>query len=146
MRPSVNNKILIGFVLLVFMAASACKSSSQSQNEIKTNTDKGIDSLLWVNGIDDPNVNYYKMLESFEAYWDGKIKPTDNHGEAKNIYKDEDSPENSRKDGVNKNDYVYEYKRFLNWKQRTMNLVKPDGSIMSTEEIYNNWQQQKDTL
>lgn len=69
------------------------------------------------------------------------------HGEGIDIFGNDSASLKIAEEQSKPKEYAYEYKRFLNWQQRNKNLVKPDGSIMSTEEILENWNKQKnDTI
>ncbi len=133
-----------GFACLLFNMA--CKSKAPATPEIaKVQITPKIDDKLWLTMMDSTGVNYYKAVASFEAYWADKEKPTEEDGEGQDLFKEEKDKD---KDAPAKPiDYVYEYKRFLNWQQRNKNLVKPDGTIMTPEEQLEQWKKTKnDTL
>lgn len=138
---------LIAFGACAFcLFNTACKSKVHTTTEIaKVQTTPKIDDQLWLTMMDSTGVNYYKAVASFEAFWADKEKPTEEDGEGQDLFKeakdkDKDAPAKSI-------DYVYEYKRFLNWQQRNKNLVKPDGTIMTPEEQLEQWKKTKaDTL
>lgn len=124
----------------------ACKSKSPATTEnTKVQTTPKIDDKLWLTMMDSTGVNYYKAVASFEAYWADKEKPTEEDGEGQDLFKE---AKDKDKDATTKPiDYVYEYKRFLNWQQRNKNLVKPDGTLMTPEEQIEQWKKTKaDTL
>jgi hypothetical protein len=132
-----------GFLLLLNMA---CKSKSPATPEItKVQTTPKIDDKLWLAMMDSTGVNYFKAVASFEAYWADKEKPTEEDGEGKDLFNEEkDKDKEAQAKPIN---YVYEYKRFLNWQQRNKNLVKPDGTLMTPEEQLEQWKKTKtDTL
>lgn len=135
----------IYLVLLICLVLSySCKMNSHftSSNKQKVNL---YDSLSWITMIDSPGVNYNKMVESFEKFWEHREKPTEADGEGKDIFGRVEPKE--EKESNRPIQYVYEYKRFLNWQQRNKNLVKPDGSIMTSEEVLEQWKKsQNDTL
>lgn len=90
--------------------------------------------------IDSPNVNFYAAVRAFDLYWKNRERPTEPDGEGQDIF----SPDAKLKQKPT--EYVYEYKRFLNWKERNKDLVKPDGTIMTGEEIIEYWKHmQQDT-
>ena len=90
--------------------------------------------------MDSPNVNYYAAVRAFDLYWENREKPTEPDGEGQDIF----TPNKGNE--THPMEYIYEYKRFLDWKQRNKNLVKPDGTIMSGDEIIEQWKKsQSDT-
>jgi len=90
----------------------------------------------WIAMMDSPSVNYFKAVEAFDKYWEHREKPTEDDGEGKDIFSNESKEE---KENMKSIEYVYEYKRFLNWQQRNKNLVKSDGTIMTPEEVLEQW-------
>ena len=101
----------------------------------------------WIGMMNDPNVNYYKAVEAFEKYWEHRPKPTEVDGEGKDIFGKDKSKEEKEEETNRSIAYVYEYKQFLNWMQINKNLVKPDGTIMTSEEVIEQWKKQNnDTL
>jgi hypothetical protein len=136
--------VITGFFGLLLNAA--CKSKAPATPEIaKVESIPKIDDKLWLAMMDSTGVNYFKAVASFEAYWADKEKPTEEDGEGQDLFKEEKDKD---KDAPAKPiDYVYEYKRFLNWQQRNKNLVKPDGTLMTPEEQLEQWKKTKtDTL
>lgn len=148
LMPSKNYIYLFtccGFLCLLFN--TACKSKAPATPETSTTaaTTPKIDDQLWLTMMDSTGVNYFKAVASFEAYWADKEKPTEEDGEGQDLYKEEKDKDKSAP--AKPIDYVYEYKRFLNWQQRNKNLVKPDGTIMTPEEQLEQWKKTKaDTL
>ena len=141
-----NNRLLQLMFLDIVISLCllyGCKSTSHtSSNHVKPINNTG-DSLLWISMIDSPGVNYYKIVESFDKFWKNREKPTEDDGEGQDIFGKKDSKE----EGNRSIQYVFEYKRFLNWQQQNKNLVKPDGTIMTPEELLEQWKKSKnDTL
>ncbi|OYU95417.1 MAG: hypothetical protein CFE21_09740 [Bacteroidetes bacterium B1(2017)] len=85
--------------------------------------------------MNNPQANYYEAVAAFDLYWQNREKPAEESGEGKDIYGKEKSEEEKERDTKKSIQYVYEYKQFLNWKEKNKNLVKPDGTIMTPEEI-----------
>jgi hypothetical protein len=134
--------VIAGFFGLLLNAACKCKAPATPEIPQVATTPK-IDDKLWITMMDSTGVNYFKAVASFEAYWADKEKPTEEDGEGQDLFKEEKDKDASAKPI----DYVYEYKRFLNWQQRNKNLVKPDGTIMTPEEQLEQWKKTKaDTL
>jgi len=134
-------RILILFLVIQVMAIQfSCKSRKDAFRPVKIETDSLAEYPYWIGMMDSPNVNYYKAVEAFDRYWANRDKPAENDGEGRNIY-GEDSSFNGKITDHHPIQYVYEYKRFLNWEQKNKNLVKPDGTLMTPEEIIEQWRQ-----
>ncbi|MCX6188175.1 MAG: hypothetical protein NTW54_00960 [Bacteroidetes bacterium] len=97
--------------------------------------------------MDSTGVNYNLAVAAFDKYWEHREKPTEDDGEGKDIYGKEKTSTEKKKEANRSIRYVYEYKQFLNWQQHNKNLVKPDGTIMTSEEVLEQWKKnQNDTL
>jgi hypothetical protein len=142
-----NNKYQANVLLLfifVFLVQAGCKTNSSTLSIPVKKADIISDSLLWITMIDSPGVNYYKVVESFEKFWEHRQKPTEADGEGKDIFGKEKVKD--EKDNNRPVQYVYEYKRFLNWQQRNKNLVKPDSTIMTPEEVLEQWKKSDNNI
>jgi hypothetical protein len=129
---------------LIIMTVAGCKVHSPTV--ISNGMHKPIvyDSLSWINLIDSQGINYYKVVESFDKYWEHRQRPTENDGEGADIFgKDKVNEEKEENRPIQ---YVYEYKRFLNWQQRNKNLVKADSTIMTAEEILEQWKKSNNEI
>lgn len=121
----------------------ACKSPIVANNtEVES-----VDSLTlypyWIDMMNDSNVNYYDAVAAFDKYWENRVKPTEEDGEAEDIFDKQKSEEEIAEEESRTVEYVYEYKQFLHWKQINKNLVKPDGTLFTNEEILEHWEKQK---
>lgn len=125
----------------------SCKSGIVRHHEGKTNNDSLARFPYWIAMMDSPGVNYNAAVTAFEKYWEHRVRPTEDDGEGQDIYGKEKSKEAKEKEANRSVQYVYEYKQFLNWQQRNKNLVKPDGTILTPEEILEQWKKsQNDTI
>ncbi len=122
-------------ILLQLM--SSCRGKHNLTKIFHKKQDTLANFPYWIAMMDSPNVNYYKAVEAFDKYWENREKPTEADGEGKDIFNAEKS--NEQKEKKRSIQYIYEYKQFLNWQQRNKNLVKPDGTIMTPEEILEQW-------
>lgn len=134
------------FFVLVVLVTFSCKTKTQTvQNSQGNKPDTLENSLIWITMIDSPGVNYYQAVEAFNKYWEHREKPTEADGEGKDLFGKETGEQGKGSNGTIP--YVYEYKRFLNWQQRNKNLVKPDGTLMTPEEVLEQWKKlQTDSL
>jgi hypothetical protein len=139
--------LLVCIALIQLNLMFGCKGRSNRSNTLTTETNNTTDSLQWISAMDDPNANYFEAVKSFDKFWSNRQKPMKDHGEGMEIFGNDSASLKMAEEQSKPNEYAYEYKRFLNWQQRNKNLVKPDGSIMTAEEIIENWNKQKnDTI
>jgi len=124
------------FVILFTFVIHSCSRRSQSLVQTETKNQDTLQTIPnWISMMNDPKVNYYQAVDAFNAYWSTHEKPTEDNGEARDIF-GKDKSETDKKAEANRSiQYVYEYKQFLNWMERNKNLVKADGTLMTPEEI-----------
>lgn len=124
------------FIFLLCLTIFSCSRKSQVSVQTETkNNDTLQETPSWIQMMNDPKVNYYQAVEAFNAYWAKHEKPTEDSGEARDIYGKEKSEAEKKAETGRTVQYVYEYKQFLNWMERNKNLVKADGTLMTPEEI-----------
>ena len=117
-----------------FLLLISCNGTKPNLVQTETKqTDSTTQIPSWIEMMKDPKVNYYQAVEAFNTYWATREKPTEENGEGRDIFGKE-KPETTSTNGKSLQ-YVYEYKQFLNWMERNKNLVKPNGTLMSPEEI-----------
>ncbi|SIN90161.1 hypothetical protein [Chitinophaga niabensis] len=125
---------------LIAMSCSASRKSTAAARQAATNTS-------WIQMMDDPNVNYFEAVKVFEAYWQGKPKPTSEHelfsAEDKDHALNNSSYSNTRDAEDPSVKYRFEYKKFLHWKEEVAPYVQPNGRILTAEERIDIWKQQK---
>lgn len=125
---------------LIVMSCSASRKSTVAARKAATNTS-------WIQMMDDPNVNYFEAVKVFEAYWQGKPKPTSEHelfsAEDKDHALNNSSYSNARDAEDPSVKYRFEYKKFLHWKEDVAPYVQPNGRILTAEERIDIWKQQK---
>ncbi|RXK57732.1 hypothetical protein ESA94_19610 [Lacibacter luteus] len=105
----------------------------------------------WITMMDDPNVNYFEAVKSFNDYWKNKEKPVE-EGELFESVGDKEKEEaiSRKKARLRASEpaqmYAFEYKRFIWWMREMEPFVQPDGHIKGMDERINEWrtlQQQK---
>ena len=133
-------------ILLVVCSLAFAVLSCKSPNTVSSVVIEKVDTLTlfpyWIDMMNDSNVNYYDAVTAFDTYWENRVKPTEDDGEAVDIFDKQKTPKQEAEDKLRSVEYVYEYKQFLHWKQSNKNLVKPDGSILTNEEILEQWKKQ----
>ena len=132
--------LLIGIIVLCIVS---CRSPIVVSNETINQADSLASYPYWIAMMNDSTVNYYDAVNAFDKYWENKVKPAEDDGEAIDIFGKQKSHEEDQEEKSRTSVYVFEYKQFLNWKQTHKNLIKPDGTIMTNEEIMNEWEKQK---
>jgi hypothetical protein len=139
-------KTLITLKLLIVCSLAfsvlSCKSRTTDSNIVLEEVDTLTLFPYWIDMMNDSNVNYYDAVTAFDTYWENRVKPTEKDGEAVDIFDKQKTPEQKAQEELRSVEYVYEYKKFLNWKQSNKNLVKPDGTILTQEEILEQWEKQ----
>jgi hypothetical protein len=132
--------LVIGVTLI---GISSCKSPSVVSHDTINQVDSLVLYPYWIEMMNDSTVNYYDAVNAFDIYWKNRVKPTEDNGEAIDIFGNQKSPEEEQKEKSRTSEHVFEYKQFLNWKQTHKNLIKPDGTLLTNEEIMNEWEKQK---
>ena len=132
--------LVIGVTLI---GISSCKSPSVVSHDTINQVDSLVLYPYWIAMMNDSTVNYYDAVNAFDIYWKNRVKPTEDNGEAIDIFGNQKSPEEEQKEKSRTSEHVFEYKQFLNWKQTHKNLIKPDGTLLTNEEIMNEWEKQK---
>jgi hypothetical protein len=109
----------------------------------------------WVAMIDNPTVNYFVALQTFEDYWKDKIRPID-EAEPLEEKAAESEAEKARHQTLRKelanmtpaernvyDQIQYHYKRFRTWARESKPYVQEDGSILSNEARMEIWNKQQ---
>jgi len=144
----VTKHLLILIIASAYICITHCSCKTHAHNSISlARQDDALIPPAWIAMMDSPGVNYYKAVEAFEKYWEHREKPTEDDGEGKDLFGKDKTKEEKEKEANRPIQYVYEYKQFLNWQQRNKNLVKQDGTIMTPEEVLEQWKKSRsDTL
>ena len=119
----------------------------------------------WVAMIDDPSVNYFDALKSYDNYWKTHPKPTeeeeefgnpvDAKGKSEKVLRREERErerESSRKkklkgESLEQVEYLkYQSKRFENWALEVKPWVQENGHILTYEERTEIWKKQQEEL
>ncbi len=102
----------------------------------------------WITMMDDPNVNYFEAVKSFEQYWKDKERPVvENEMFESAENKEKEEAIRQKKAKLKPDDpavlYAFEYKRFLWWMREMEPFVQPDGRIKGMDERINEWKTQQ---
>ncbi len=119
---------------------------SSAQNNLNSNYSKNPE---WIQMMDNPNVNYYEAVKAYNEYWKNREKPgeleesTMNSKEKMKEYKREHKhdgdkkplSDKEKKELQEKENMIYQIKRFENWMLTVKPYVQEDGRILSQAEI-----------
>ena len=98
-----------------------------------------METPYWKAMMEDTLSNFAATVHAFDSYWKNKKKPVlDEENEGKDIYNS-----NKKEDEELGNlDQVFDYKRFLAWKQKNQYRVKENGLIMTEYDILQQWKKE----
>jgi hypothetical protein len=123
-------------IVLIFALVMSISSCNTSKKAAARKDKKKLSDTAWIAMMDDPNTNYNKAVENFEAFWKHKRKPIE-EGE---LFEEAGKTEARRdeKKYTDTNDpavkYYLEYKKFKQWQQDVAAFVQADGRILSMDE------------
>ncbi len=142
---------------LVLLVICGVAQQSNAQNIVY---DKSLfaSKPLWIQMMDDPNVNYYEAIDAFNTYFSNHFMPRIEEEEMgkegyKNDIKSREEHEREREEqeeaealntgkkhlkksyeGMNPLEMAMAVKRFKQWMRTEKSWVQPDGSILSEQE------------
>ena len=82
--------LVIGVTLI---GISSCKSPSVVSHDTINQVDSLVLYPYWIEMMNDSTVNYYDAVNAFDIYWKNRVKPTEDNGEAIDIFGNQKSPE-----------------------------------------------------
>ncbi len=132
------------FLLLWFSQLSIAQSQigKEKLKEFRNNP-------KWKEMMKDPNANYYETIAAFDEFWRGKPNPLElMEGEKEALEELEERSFVSRIFKSNKTlknealQYVEDFKKFNYWQIQSEGFLKPDGKVMSQDEIQEMVQQE----
>jgi hypothetical protein len=107
-----------------------------------------LSDTAWVQMMENPNVNYLKAVDNFDAFWKNKRKPR----EESEVFEAAEEVKKDKKE-VKYTDpnepavkYFFEYKKFKQWQQDVAPYLQPDGTILQMEERIAIWKQQQEII
>lgn len=90
---------------------------------------------VWIQMMDDSTVNYNEAKLAFDEFWRGKETPEEEGFETNKKIEKKSRLEKNSESTEDAKKYAFEHKRFENWLRTKAPYVKPDGSIMTDQEI-----------
>ena len=142
------------FLITTFLCLGVTGFNTSAQ----TNSVKNNNRLSeWILMIDNPTVNYYEAIKVYDNYWKNREKPheleneTMNNSQQLKEYKREHKhdgenvvlSDKEKKELQEKEQIIYQIKRFENWRLTVKPFVQEDGRILSQTEIDAIWQKQQ---
>ena len=111
---------------------------------------------IWIDMMEDSNVNYYQAINAYEAYWKGKEKPewedpmmeyyegkiTLKQAKREQRKRARELREMNQQERLEYDKLVYHCKRFEQWKKEVAPFVQEDGHILTEEQKQVIWKQQ----
>ncbi|MCC7222573.1 MAG: hypothetical protein IT273_02530 [Chitinophagales bacterium] len=88
---------------------------------------------IWIEMMDDPNVNYYEAVEAFNTYWKGRKIPPNKEKRQTDEYKTFFATLSIAERQEYERVFLH-YKRFKNWMRNEKSWVQPDGSLLPEAE------------
>lgn len=125
--------------LTILMFSCAHYKQKQANRKLMERQLDTSNTPYWKTMMDDTLVPYASTVSAFDLYWKNKKRPIkDEINEGKDIFGG-----GSSNDISGNYDEVFEYKRFLQWKQKSQYKLKPDGRVMTDYELLQQWKKTK---
>lgn len=136
-------KLSTRFIMLIFLLAFSMSSYAQTpitKKKLREYRNKP----KWKEMMADPNVNFHEASIAFEEFWRGKDNPEElmegeNEEENEGKHKERSflsrlfKSEKTEQAGIIQ--YAPDYKKFRFWQIQSVGFTKPDGTVMSRDEI-----------
>ncbi len=144
------------FTRSILITLSCISFGANAQSASTVNDAK--EQPVWIQMMNDESVNYFETVEAFNSYFKTHPKPDDEveeqlmsgNAHSKIEYEREMKRENKkmlteeeRKALVDKEQMIYQVKRFRNWMKEMKPFVQEDGHILSTGERTEIWERQQ---
>lgn len=150
-------KKIISATALLLCIVTLSLSKSYAQSSSIENYSK---NPVWIQMMENPDVNFYEAVKAYNEYWKSHEKPieleeeTMNDEERMKEYKREHKRDNNdavlsdkeKKELQEKEQMIYQIKRFENWMLTVKPFVQEDGRILSQTEIDAIWQKQQQEI
>jgi hypothetical protein len=135
-------KCFIKYVTLVLplLAGTCCMAQQKNLNWRADAT--------WVKMIDDPNVNYYDALKTYNEYWKTHPKPVAQEDDKAELDKSGEEPTArpvpTREEKIYEDEMTYQIKRFETWMREEKPFVQENGRILTQQERNEIWKKQQE--
>ncbi len=147
-------------IYLVTLSLLICVSV-KVKAQYTTSTESSTSKPVWIQMMEDENVNYYEAVAAYESYFKTHPMPGEEveeelmgaDKESQKEYEREMKRENKkiktdeqRKELVEREQLSYQVKRFRNWMQEVKPFVQENGHILTSSEQYTIWQKQQEEM
>lgn len=123
-------KLLLSvFVTILISTNVYCQQSEKAKLRLYQK------SPVWINMMEDSNVNYHEAKLAFEEFWKGKEVPEEEGYETNENISKKSFIESIFENNKDAKKYAFEHKRFENWLRIKAPFVKLDGQLMTDEEV-----------
>jgi hypothetical protein len=132
-------------VIAVIISVKAFGQNTKADSSFKKNDiEKYHNNPVWIDMMNDPNVNYYEACKAFDIFWQGREIPSESEGEAAELYKKNEEEDKGLKfKNPETYKYIYSYKQFINWRRAMANKVDPQtGQLLTNQQQLNIWKEQ----
>jgi hypothetical protein len=134
-------KRFIRYVVLVLpLLAATCCMAQQNQDWRKDAT--------WVKMIDDPQMNYYDAIKTYNEYWKTHPKPVEQEDDKTELDKSGEKPTHrpipTREEKIYEDEMAYQVKRFETWMREEKPFVQANGHILTQQERMEIWKKQQE--
>lgn len=135
-------KRFIKYVVLVLPLLAGTYCMAQQKN-LNWRTD-----ATWVKMIDDPNVNYYEAIKTYNEYWKTHTKPVEQEDNKAELDKSGEKPTArpvpTREEKIYEDEMTYQVKRFETWMREEKPFVQENGRILTQQERNEIWKKQQE--
>ena len=130
-------KILLVCVCLYFSPSLIAQTNQHTDKDYAKKP-------LWINMMDDPNVNYLEIEKAYTVYWQHHVMPeTENDVMGEKTAEDNHPSKRARRRIEADNDMRLAVKKYEWWRAHVLPYVQSDGRILSTDERLQIWKQQQ---
>lgn len=126
-------------MLILFTYVSGAQSSGRNDKDKMY-----ANNPVWIQMMDDPNVNYFEIDRAFKTYFKHHEMPEGEHEVIGERAERERIPSKRKQRKIAiENKIRFAVKKYKLWRVQMEPFVKADGSIMSSEERLEIWRKQK---
>jgi hypothetical protein len=125
-------------VLIFLTYVSPAQSSDRSKDKMYAN------NPVWIQMMDDPNVNYFEIDRAFKTYFEHHEMPEGENEVIGESWEQERIPSKRKQRKITiENKMRFAVKKYQLWREQMKPFVKADGSVMSSKERLDIWRKQK---
>lgn len=143
-------------LLLLLISSFSMGFAQKSSKKPLTKTQNYAKYPVWIDMMQDKNVNYFEAIKAYETFWKHHEKPKEEEEIIGEKFTVKEKAENRKltawerfkmrreqKEEKEMEKYAYQCKRFEHWVFINKPYVQPDGRLLSTEERLELWKTQR---